>query len=142
MPPYGQREGGMTQTETTFQGYIGALLEGGDFAAYFSDDVVWTFMESGEEVRGRDNVRDVIVDMHTQAFKATPELRSLVVGDGVVAVEATFHGTHVGEYGGVPATGRSVSVPYAVFYTLEGDRITALRAYWPATAVAAQLRAS
>src|SRR3712207_9586829 len=99
----------MTQTESTFQGYISALLEGGDFAAYLSDDVVWTFMESGEEVRGRENVRDLIVALHTESFKATPELRTLVVGDGVVAIEATFNGAHVADYLGVPATGRTVS---------------------------------
>ena len=131
----------MTQTESTFQGYISALLEGGDFAAYLSDDVVWTFMESGEEVRGRDSVRDLIVTLHTEVFKATPELRTLVVGDGVVAIEATFNGTHVGDYQGVAATGKTVSVPYAIFYTVPGAQITALRAYWPTEAVTAQLRA-
>jgi steroid delta-isomerase-like uncharacterized protein len=131
----------MTQTESTFNGYITAVLEGGDFAAYLSDDVLWTFMESGEEVRGREQVRDLIVNLHTQAFKATPELRSLVVGDGVVALEALFNGTHVGDYEGVPATGRTVSLPYAIFYTIEGDRITEFRAYWPTKALVGQLQA-
>jgi predicted ester cyclase len=131
----------MSQTESTFQGYVTALLEGGDFAAYLDDDVVWTFMESGEEVRGRGNVRDLIVNLHTQAFKATPELRTLVVGDGVVAIEATFTGTHVGDYQGVAATGRTVSFPYSIFYTVPGEQITALRAYWPTAALVAQLQA-
>ena len=130
----------MSETESTFQGYMTALLEGGDFAAYFSDDVVWTTMETGEEVRGRDNVRDLIVNLHTQIFKATPELRSLVVGDGAVALEATFNGTHVGDYQGVPATGRTVNISYAIFYTLVGDRITAFHAYWPEAALVRLLR--
>jgi steroid delta-isomerase-like uncharacterized protein len=130
----------MSETESTFQGYMAALLEGGDFAAYLSDDVVWTTMETGEEVRGRDNVRALIVNLHTQAFTATPELRSLVVGDGAVALEAAFNGTHVGDYQGVPATGRSVSIPYSIFYTLVGDRITAFHAYWPEAALVRQLQ--
>jgi predicted ester cyclase len=130
----------VSETESTLKGYMAALLEGGDFAAYFSDDVVWTTMETGEEVRGRDNVRDLIVNLHTQAFKATPELRTLVVGDGVVALEATFNGTHVGDFQGVAATGRSVSFPYSIFYTLVGDRITAFHTYWPEAALVRRLQ--
>jgi steroid delta-isomerase-like uncharacterized protein len=131
----------MSQTESTFQGYISALLEGGDFAASFSDDVTWTFMESGEEVRGRESVRDLIVNLHAEAFKAVPEMRTLVIGDGVVALEATFNGTHVGDYQGVPSTGRTVSFPYSIFYTVDAERITALRTYWPESALVRELQA-
>jgi hypothetical protein len=34
--------------------YLRSLPTGGDLAASFAPDVVWTFMESGEQVRGRD----------------------------------------------------------------------------------------
>jgi hypothetical protein len=62
------------QTEETMRRYLDALVAKGDFASHFADDVVWTMMESGEEVRGRDGVRDLIVAMHNEMFEAEPEL--------------------------------------------------------------------
>ena len=64
------------QTEETMRRYLDALVSKGDFASHFADDVVWTTMESREEVRGRDAVRDLIVSLHTQMFEAVPELVS------------------------------------------------------------------
>jgi steroid delta-isomerase-like uncharacterized protein len=128
------------QTDETMKGYLDALLHGGDFAAYFADDVLWTTMEDGQEVRGRDAVRDLIVSLHTQLFEATPELRSLVCGDGVAALEAVFDGRHTAEFAGIPATGAHVRLPYMMFYELDGNRITSLRGYLSMTALVAQLQ--
>jgi predicted ester cyclase len=132
----------LEQTEQTMRGYLDALKGGGDFASWFADDVLWTTMESGEEVRGRDNVRDVIASMHSQQFEATPELRGMVCGDGVAGLEAVFIGRQIGEVAGIPATGGEVRVPYTMFYEIDGDRITALRAYLSMLAIVAQLQAA
>ena len=70
---------------------------------------------------------------HEQAFDANPELVTMICGDGQASLEAIFRGRHTGEFLGVSATGRSVEVPYSVFYSLRGDKITALRAYMPWT---------
>jgi steroid delta-isomerase-like uncharacterized protein len=129
-----------SQTEKTMRSYLDALLKRGDFAAHFSDDVLWTTMEDGGEVRGREAVRDVIVSMHQRFFDASPELRSLVCGDGVAAVEAVFVGRHVADFAGVPATGRQVRVPYTMFYELDGDAITELRGYLSMSALLSQLQ--
>ena len=131
-----------TSTESTMRGYVDALLGGGDFASYFSDDVVWTTMETGEEVRGREAVRDYIVAMHSQAFRASPELKGLAAGDGTAAIEALFVGTHVAEFAGLPGSGAEVRVPYAMFYDVEADKITALRAYLPIAVMVAQIRSA
>jgi predicted ester cyclase len=40
----------------------------------------------------------------------------LVVVDHGAAAEAWFVGTHTGDFLGVSATGKSVRVPYSVFY--------------------------
>ena len=45
-----------------------------------------------------------------------------------------------GEFLGIPATGKSVHVPYCVIYDLQGDKITALRAYIPMDLFAHQLK--
>jgi hypothetical protein len=36
----------VTQTEATLRSYIAAILDRGDFASYFTDDIVGTMMEA------------------------------------------------------------------------------------------------
>ena len=130
----------MSDTESTMRDYMDALLGGGDFAAFFSEDVLWTTMETGDEIRGRDAVRDHIVALHSELFEASPELRSLAVADGIASLEADFVGKHVAEMAGVPATGAEVRLPYAMFYDVEGGSITALRSYFPITVLVQKLQ--
>ena len=126
-------------TESTTRQYLDALLNGGDFASFFADDVVWTTMETGDQVQGREAVRDFIVAMHNQLFEAAPEVVNTTFADGVAGLEAVFVGTHTAEFAGVPATGASVRLPYAVFYDVVDGAIVALRAYFPITALVKQL---
>jgi predicted ester cyclase len=128
--------------ERLLHDYVDALISGRDFAAYFSDDVLWTTMETGEEVRGRDTVRQFVTAMHVEAFKAAPELRNTVVGEQGGVIEAVFVGTHIGEIGGIPATGAEVRLPYTVCYDFADDKITALRAYLPMAVMMDQLKAA
>jgi predicted ester cyclase len=55
----------------------------------------------------------------------------LVVGDHGAAAEAWFVGAHTGGFLDVSATGKSVRVPYSVFYDVEADKITAVRICMP-----------
>ena len=129
-----------TETESTLRGYLDALLTGGDFASFFSDDVLWTTMETGDEIRGRDAVRDFIITLHARLFEAAPELRGIAFADGSAGLEAEFIGRHVAEFAGVPPTGAEVRMPYAVFYDVDGGKITALRAYFPMAALIGRLQ--
>jgi steroid delta-isomerase-like uncharacterized protein len=130
------------QTEQTMRRYLDALVSNGDFASFFADDVVWTTMETGDQVRGRDAVRDLIVSLHAGMFEAVPELRGLVCGDGTAALEAVFAARHVREFAGIPAAGARVRLPYTMFYELDGEKITAVRAYVSIAALRAQLQAA
>jgi steroid delta-isomerase-like uncharacterized protein len=121
----------METTSQTIRSYLDALLARGNFADYFIDEVTWTTVGAGQEVQGRQSVRDFLIWMHTQAFDAHPKVETLVVGDGQAALEANFVGTHTGEFLGMAATGKSVHVPYCVVYDLRDDKIAALRAYIP-----------
>jgi predicted ester cyclase len=121
------------------EGYLAALTDRSDFAAYFAPDVRWTTMETGDEVVGRETVRDFIVTIHTKLFDARPELVNLLVGDGTALLEARFVGTHTGEFAGIPQTGASVDMPYCVAYDISDGLITAVRAYLPILALRAQL---
>jgi predicted ester cyclase len=99
-------------------------------------------MENGQEVRGRDAVRDFIFSMHAEVFDSQPELRSLTVTDGRAALEAIFIGEHVSEFAGIPATGAKLRLPYTMVYDVSDDGITALRAYIPLREMLAQLEAA
>jgi predicted ester cyclase len=128
------------ETERTIRAYLDALLTGGDFASFFDDAIVWTTMETGDEIQGREAVRDFIVALHTQWFQAAPEVRSTTFADGLAGLEAVFAATHTGEFAGIPATGKAVRLPYAVVYDVAGTKITALRAYFPILALIQQLQ--
>ena len=128
-------------TRTVMEDYLGALLDGADFERFFAPDVVWTTMETGEQVHGRQAVKDLIVVMHRQAFDAHPELVGLVCGEGSAMLEAVFDGTQTGEFAGLPASGAHVRVPYAMGYDVTGGEITALRAYLPMSVLRAQCAA-
>jgi steroid delta-isomerase-like uncharacterized protein len=121
----------METTSQTMRSYLDAFLARGNFADYFIDEVTWTTVGAGQELQGRQPVRDFLSWMHTQAFDAHPRVKTLVIGDGQAALEADFVGTHTGEFLGMPPTGKTVQVPYCVIYDLRDDKIAALRAYIP-----------
>jgi steroid delta-isomerase-like uncharacterized protein len=118
-------------TSETMRSYLEALLSRADFAEYFTDDVTWTVVGTDQTMQGREPVRNFLTWMHTQAFDAHPKVKTLVVGDGQAILEADFVATHTGEFLGMPATRKSVQVPYCVVYDLRDDKIAALRAYIP-----------
>ena len=129
-------------TTKVMNDYLDALLKQEDFGRFFADDVLWTTTETGDEVRGRDAVRDFIVAIHTQVFEARPEFTGLTVGDGRATLEANFVGTHTGEFAGIAPTGVELKVPYAVCYDVADGEITALRAYLPINLMVAQVSAA
>ncbi len=130
------------QTQATMDAYLDTLVKRGDYARYFSDDVVWVAMGPNQEIRGREAVGQFIRWFHEQAFDAAPRVKTVFVADGKAALEADFVGRHTGEFFGVAATGRAVDVPYCVIYDLAGDQITALRGYLPLDVLFQQLGAS
>jgi predicted ester cyclase len=93
-----------------------------------ADDVVFTHMATGDE-RGPDGILRMLDYMYRQAFDATAEFRTRLCGESQAVVEGDFVGKHIGEFAGIPATGRSVRVPICVVYDLDGDRIKRGRVY-------------
>ena len=121
------------------QDYLDALVKRADFPAYFTDDVVATFEGTDQRADGRQAAAELIRYVHEGAFDARMELKNLLTGDGKAAIEADFAGTHTGEFAGIPATGRTVCVPYSVIYDLSGEQISALRIYFPMNMLINQL---
>jgi hypothetical protein len=78
-------------TAETMRSYLEVFLGRGDFTDYFTDDVTWTTIGTQQTMQGR--LHDFLSWMHTQAFDAHPKIKTLVVGDGQVVLEADFVGT-------------------------------------------------
>jgi ketosteroid isomerase-like protein len=127
------------QTETTMQAYAAALLGGGAYDDFFDEDVVITMTGVPGVIRGPVAAKAAIDALHHEQFDAQPEVVSSVIGEGSAALELVFHGTHTGEFGGISSTGKTVNVPYSVFYELADSKITALRAYGLVEGLSAQL---
>ncbi|HEX7122733.1 MAG TPA: ester cyclase [Gemmatimonadaceae bacterium] len=107
-----------------------------------ADDVVFTDMNTGQEHRGVEGVRQMLNWVYHVAFDAHAETRNLVVADQQAVLEADFVGKHIGEFAGIPATNKTVRVPLCVTYDLENDRIKRGRIYMAAGAMMQQLTGS
>jgi predicted ester cyclase len=130
------------RTRQTLDAYLEELLSLGDFARYLTDDIVVTFMGTDRVITGREAVRTTITFMHQQAFRSHIAATTIVCGEANAMIEARFKGTHVGEFEGIPATHRQIDVPYAVAYDLRGDKISALRLYFPLELLMRQITGS
>jgi predicted ester cyclase len=115
----------------TVEKYVEVLRARGEYGRFFGDDIEFVLMGTGQQARGARAAEETIRFLHETAFDADPEIRKLVVGEHGAAAEALFVGTHTGDFLGVSATGKSVRVPYSVFYDVEADKITAVRVYMP-----------
>ena len=129
-------------TRITIERYAEALLAFGDFGRYLDEDVTMEFEGTDRVIRGRTAVEQTIMFFHQQAFRSSVELKSLVCGERLAAIEAVFRGEHIGEFEGVAPTHRRVDVPYAVLYDVDDERIRALRLYFPLELLMRQLMAA
>lgn len=73
------------------------------------------------------------------AFDATATTRTILFGEQNAMIESDFVGKHIGEFAGIPATGKNVSVPLCVVYDLEDDQIKRGRVYFEMPALMQQL---
>ncbi len=126
-------------TQQTMTAYVEGLLGGGPYKRHFSENVVVSLEGSDQGAEGPDATEGWINYLHQEAFEARPEIKNVIIADGQAVAELDFVGKHVGEFGGIAATGKEVRVPYCVGYDLEGEEIRALRIYMPTDVVLRQL---
>jgi hypothetical protein len=104
------------QTQEVLMAYAQALLAHGDFGRHMSDDVAYTIMNNGREVRGREAAVQAIITDHTPAREI--RLHGFVAGAGQAMAEAEF----VGHDGTI--------LPYTIAYDFADNQVTALRVYF------------
>lgn len=120
---------------------ITAYLQNHGDPGLLAENAVFTDMGTGQEYRGPDAIAQSLEYVYHQAFEAHPEVRSTVIGDGHAVAEGEFVGRHIGDFAGIPATGREVRVPICVAYDVEDDKITRARIYLLASVLMQQLGA-
>lgn len=79
----------------------------------------------------------------TGTFSGFPDFAaqvpSLIHCDSGVVAEGRFTGTHEREWAGIPATGRSVDVPFCAIFVFEEDRCVSERLYFDFATMLRQL---
>ena len=96
---------------------------------YIAEDAVFIHMSSGEETKGREAVRQMLQYMYHIAFDAKATIRNTIITEDKAVLEATFEGTHIGEFSGIQPSNKNVSVPFCVIYDLENGLIKHARIY-------------
>jgi steroid delta-isomerase-like uncharacterized protein len=105
-------------------------------------DVVFTNMSTGDDVVGRDALREMLHYVYHVAFDAHSEPRAIIADDSHGVLEGTIVGRHIGEFAGVAATGKDVRIPLCVVYDFRNDKIVSARIYVEVPAFLAQVGAT
>lgn len=109
---------------------------------HVAPDAVFTMLPTGEEIRGRDSIAEHLNGFYHVSFDARAEVVNTMFSDNKGLLEAIVVGKHIGNFGGVPATGRNVRVPLAVSYEVENGLIRKARIYLMANVLFEQITAS
>jgi predicted ester cyclase len=104
-----------------------------------ADDVVFINTATGEETKGPKAVSEMLNYVYHVAFDADYPNPNLVADGNKGVLEGMFVGKHIGEFAGIPATGKNVKVPLCVYYELENDLIKRAHIYWMVPALFPQL---
>lgn len=114
--------------------------EHGD-VSMLAEDVVFTVLANGQESVGRESVVGMLHYLYNIAFKATFNSHVMLFGENNAMVEGEFIGKHIGEFAGIPATGKDVRVPLCIVYDLTDDQIKRGRVYFEMPVLFQQLGA-
>ena len=111
----------------------GVISTFGDAARY--DDEPWD-----EHYNGRNQVRQFYKQLMTALPDLEIEVRQQHVAYEAIVVEVMIRGTQLGEWKGLPATGRRLDLPLCGIYTFDAaDRLAGERIYYDRGTVLRQL---
>jgi len=108
--------------------------------SYVAEDAVFVMLPTGEEIRGRDAIAKHLKDFYSVSFTAHADVKNAIFDGNRGLLEAVVVGKHTGTFGGIPATGRDISVPLAVSYELENGLIKRARIYLMANVLFDQIK--
>lgn len=88
---------------------------------YIAQDAVFINRSTGEETKGRKAITEMLHYIYHVAFDAHAEIKHTLITEEGAVPEANFVGKQIGDFAGIPATGKVVNVPLCVSYSLNGD---------------------
>ena len=118
---------------------VSAYLETHD-PKYVAEDAVYINTSSGERAVGRQAIGKMLDYFYRTAFDAYPKITSRIITEDKAMIEGFFTGRHIGEFWGVPPTGKIVTVPFCVSYTLDNGLIKEARIYFAGDLLIRQLQ--
>lgn len=98
-------------------------------ARYVTEDAVFINKATGERIEGREAIGQMLNYLYHIAFDAHAETTNVLVTEEKALAEGLFMGKHIGEFAGIPATRKIVSVPLCASYTMENGLIKEARIY-------------
>lgn len=102
-------------------------------------DAEFTVMGTGQQARGRVEIEGLLEFFYHRAFQATAEMKNLVIDGDRAVLEADFVGRHVGDFGDLRASGKSVRVPLCVAYELRQGKIQTAHIYFETDSLRKQI---
>jgi len=107
--------------------------------SFYDDDVVFEDFALGRVMRGKEEIRAFI----KESFSGFPDFRmgmkSFMSSDDHVCIEWMSSGTHTGNLPGMPATGKSFSIPGVSVIELAQGKARREADYWDSASMMRQL---
>jgi steroid delta-isomerase-like uncharacterized protein len=110
-----------------------------DAAIGFFHHPRYEVMATGEVYDGADRLGDLMQENVTAFPDFRFDVEHLHHADEAIVVEGTFHGTHLGTWRGLPATGRRVRFPMLIVFPFDGDRMLGERLFFDLATALRQL---
>lgn len=98
--------------------------------ALFTDDVVYEDVPFGIVAKGRAEMKELFEATWESLHSFAMTLQSVVADADRGGMEWVLSGTHLGDFGEYPASGRSVSVRAAAIMRFSNGRISHWNDYW------------
>jgi len=107
--------------------------------ATFNGHPRYEIIPTGQVFDGDDEVMGYYLTTRTAFPDQRHENARFHVTDDAVIVEFDLLGTNLGEFYGMPPTGKAFRVPVIAIFSFEGDRITNERIYFDAATLVNQI---
>jgi steroid delta-isomerase-like uncharacterized protein len=99
----------------------------------------YEIIATGEVWDGHDGVNALLLQNITAFPDFAFDPQSIQHGDDAVFVEGRFRGTHLGDWRGLPATGRKIDFPLIIVFVFDGPRMICERTYFDLGTILRQL---
>ncbi len=124
----------MTPSEVKALWYRHAVAENArqleELIATLTEDCVYEIVPWERVYRGKDEVRRFYRELWTALPNVTLTLLRHVIDERCLVEESVVHGTHQGEWVGLPSTGNRVNFPLVIFFPVRDGLFTGEKLYF------------